>query len=255
MMITLIGSAHVLDISDSIEQEITARVPGVVAVELDRVRYQALKSEERNMDRNVPMLYRLLHKVQQRIAEKFGVEIGGEMLTAVDTAKKIGAAIAFIDMPAQNFLSRLMDEMSFKEKVTLFFGAVVGLFISKERVEKEIDRYQSGDVNHNNMMSIEMPAIKRILIDERNEFMAENLKELEDKFESVVAVVGDGHIPGMKRLLRDRDIEVLRLKDIQERTSSEEGQEHEGKEDEGAGQPAQDNTEVSFSYEYRYGED
>ncbi len=250
-MITLIGSAHVLDISDRIEEEIIARAPDVVAVELDRVRYEALKSEERKIDKDVPMIYRLLHKVQQRIAEKFGVDIGGEMLTAVETAKNIGAAIAFIDMPAQNFLSRLMDEMSFKEKVTLFFGALVGLFISKERVEKEIDRYQSGELDQNGMMAIEMPAVKRILIDERNDFMAKNLKELEDRFGTVVAVVGDGHIPGMKKLLKDRDVEILRLKDIQEETPSDKVQEQE-KDGEADGQHVENDSGVSFSFEYEY---
>ncbi len=241
-MITLIGSAHVLDISDRIEEVIIARDPNVVAVELDRVRFEALKSKERGRVEDVPMLYRLLHKVQKRIAEKFGVEIGGEMLTAVETAEKIGAGVAFIDMPAQNFLGRLMEEMSIKEKVTLFFGAFIGLFISKKRVEKELDRYQSGDLGHDGMLSVEMPVVTRILIDERNEFMAKNLKELEEKFGNVVAVVGDGHVPGMKKLLRDRDLEIIRLKDIQKKDSSP-----------AKIQKDQDgNTEVSFSFEYEY---
>ncbi|MFP3871468.1 MAG: TraB/GumN family protein [Candidatus Natronoplasma sp.] len=246
-MITLIGSAHVLDLSDRIEEEIIARNPGVVAVELDRVRFEALKSQEGEKVRDVPLLYRLLHKVQKRIAEKFGVEIGGEMLTAVKTAEKINAGVAFIDMPAQNFLSRLMAEMSLKEKIMLFFGGLLGLFVSKERVEKELDRYQSQDPSdYDGMMTIEMPAVKRILIDERNEFMAKNLRELEDRFGTVVAVVGDGHIPGMKKLLKDRDVEVLGLKEIQEE-SDENGED--------AAQHGEDNTEVSFSYEYRYEDD
>ncbi len=243
MMITLIGSAHVLDISDRIEEEIMARNPEVVAVELDRVRYEALKSQEEDRVRDVPLLYRLMHKVQKRIAEKFGVDIGGEMLTAVETAKNIGAGIAFIDMPAQNFLGRLMNEMSLKEKVTLFFGGIIGLFVSKKRVEKEIERYESGGLDGgadmNSMMSIEMPVVKRILIDERNEFMAKNLIELDERFGSVVAVVGDGHISGMKSLLREKELEIIRLKDIREQDQNSENK-----------KDGEDNTEVSFTYEY-----
>ncbi len=241
-MITLIGSAHVFDISDRIEEEITARGPAVVAVELDRARYAALKSGERGGD--VPMIYKLLQKVQKRLAEKFGVEVGEEMLTAVETGKKINSKVAFIDLPAQDFLNRLLDEMSLKEKVSLVIGGFVGLFISKKRLKKEIDRFQSGEAQPSNMLTVEMPAIKRILIDERNEFMAKNLKELDDRFGSVVAVVGDGHVPGMKRELRDRELEVLRLKDIQDEEPSSQAQKSDT--DKGG-----NNTELSFSYTYR----
>ncbi len=241
-MITLIGSAHVFDISDRIEKEIMARDPAVVAVELDRTRYAALKSGERGGEG--PLLYKLLQKVQKRLAQKYGVEVGQEMLTSVETAKKMNAKVAFIDIPAQDFLTRLLDEMSLKEKISLVIGGFVGLFISKKRLEKEIDRFQSEETQPSDMMSVEMPAIKRILIDERNEFMAKNLKELEDRFDSVVAVVGDGHIPGMKRELKGRDLEILRLKDIQAEEPSLVARKKQG--DEGG-----NNTEMSFSFSYQ----
>ncbi len=244
-MITIIGSAHVFDISDRIEREIMARDPPVVAVELDRTRYAALKSGERGGG-DVPLIYKLLQKVQKRLAEKYGVEVGEEMLTAVDTAKKMNSKVAFIDLPAQDFLTRLLDEMSLKEKISLVIGGFVGLFISKKRLEKEIDKFQSEDTQPSSMMSVEMPAIKRILIDERNEFMAKNLRELDERFGSVVAVVGDGHVPGMKRELKDRDLEVLRLKDIQNDETSSRIK----KSDERT-----NNTEVSFSYTYKVEEE
>lgn len=239
-MITLIGSAHVFDISNRIEKEIIARDPDVVAVELDRTRYAALKSGERDGD--IPLIYRLLQKVQKRLAKKYGVEVGQEMLTTVETGKKMKAKVAFIDLPAQDFLTRLLNEMSLKEKISLVLGGFAGLFISKKRVEKEIDRFQSKDTQPSNMMSIEMPTIKRILIDERNEFMAKNLKELDHRFDSIVAVVGDGHIPGMKKKLKDRELEVLRLKDLQSEEPSSKVQ----KRDEGG-----NNSKVSFSYSYQ----
>lgn len=237
-MITLIGSAHVFDISDRIEKEIKARNPPVVAVELDKNRYRALKSRERGNEG--PFIYRLLNKVQKHLAKKYDVEVGDEMLTAVETAEELNAGVAFIDLPAEQFLNKLLDEMSLKEKISLVIGGFLGFFVSKKRLEKEVKRFQSGEAKQSKMMTVQMPAIKRILIDERNDFMAKNLRELEDRFGNVVAVVGDGHVPGMKKELKGKDLEVLRLSDIQEEESSSEVH----KERDG------NNTEVSFSFEY-----
>jgi len=243
-MITIIGAAHVFDISDRIEKEIRSRDPSVVAVELDRERYEALRSEQR--DGNVPLIYRLLQLVQQRIAKKFGVEVGEEMLTAVNTAEKINSKVAFIDLPAQIVLNRLMNEMSFKEKIMLFAGGIVGLFTSKERIEKEMDRYYSieetGEAPEGGLMSnlgSQMPTIFKILIDDRNRFMAKNLRELEERFGSVLAVVGDGHVPGLKRELKERELEIIRLRDIQKGKKVQKEEKVEG------------NTEFSFSFEYK----
>ncbi|MBS3781424.1 MAG: TraB/GumN family protein [Candidatus Thermoplasmatota archaeon] len=241
-MITIIGSAHVFDISDRIEKEIKMRRPSVVAVELDRNRYEALKSGQRGG--KAPFIYRLLQIVQERIAKKFGVQVGEEMLTAVDTGQKINAKIAFIDLPAQIVLNRLMDEMSLKEKVMLFAGGIVGLFTSKKRIEKEMDRYYSTDDAPEGgfMINIadKMPSISRILIDDRNKFMAKNLIELEKRFGSVLAVVGDGHVPGLRKELRVRELEVVRLKDIQK-----------GEIEEKPNKKTETNTEISFSYDLK----
>ncbi len=240
-MITIIGSAHVFDISDRIEKEIRARHPSVVAVELDRNRYEGLRKRDSQDKKGVPLIYRLLHFVQERIAKKFGVQVGEEMLTAVDTAKSINSKVAFIDLPAQEVINRLMNEMSLKEKFKLFAGGLIGLFTSKERIEKEVERYNSGESGLGFTVSLEeeMPVLSKILIEDRNRFMAKNLRELEDRFGSVVAVVGDGHVPGLRNELRDRELEILRLKDVME-----------DEDDRGSKELKEDTTEVNFSVEY-----
>ena len=75
-----------------------------------------------------------------------------------------------------------------------------------------------------------MPSISKILIDDRNKFMAKNMKDLEERFGSVVAVVGDGHISGLVKELDDEEIEIIRLKEIM-------GEE--------------DNSDVNFSYTFK----
>jgi pheromone shutdown protein TraB len=63
----------------------------------------------------------------------------------------------------------------------------------------------------------EYPTVKRVLIDERNAHMAQRLGELHAQGrERIVAVVGDGHVDGMRDLLAARGlaVECVRLRDL-----------------------------------------
>jgi len=226
-MITIIGVAHVLDISERVKKEIKSRHPSVVAVELDRARYESLKSGERGG--KLPIIYRLLAMIQKKIAERYDVKVGEEMLSSVEAAKEIGASIALIDLPSQMVFRKLLDRMSFKEKIYLIFGSLIGLISGKGKIDKEIERYQENEEQYMDIMESKMPSITKILIDDRNKYMAKNIKELEERFGSVVAVVGDGHISGLTEEIDDEELEILRLKEI---TKEEK------------------NTEVNFSYNY-----
>ena len=60
----------------------------------------------------------------------------------------------------------------------------------------------------------EFPSAKKVLIDDRNTHMAHAIRKLNDEFGDLVAVVGDGHVDGLKRLLEGKSLEVIRLKDL-----------------------------------------
>ncbi len=223
-MITILGVAHVFDIKQRVKSEIISRNPAVVAVELDRGRYAALKSGSRD-DGNAPLIYRAMALIQKRIADEYGVMAGSEMLVAVEAAGELGAAVALIDLPAQEVFNRLMRTMSIKEKIYLIFGVIAGLFASKEKIEKEIDSYQKNEDRYMAVLEENMPSVTRILIDERNVHMARNIRELEERYGSVVAVVGDGHVGGLIKEMEGSDLEVIRLRDIKD-TPQETGDEY-----------------------------
>ena len=65
-------------------------------------------------------------------------------------------------------------------------------------------------------MGKKFPTIQRILIDERDRYMVQHLVSANDQFEKVVAVVGDGHIPGLQKLLSDKDVDykTVRLSEL-----------------------------------------
>ncbi|PIV69044.1 MAG: hypothetical protein COS08_05445, partial [Euryarchaeota archaeon CG01_land_8_20_14_3_00_38_12] len=156
-------------------------------------------------------VYRMLAVFQQAIAKKYGVSVGSEMLAAINTAKKLGIGIAFIDMDSGYVFSKIWNGMGFSEKIKLLFSGAAGLFVRKEMVDKEIEKFETDYNHYMEIFGSEFPILKKTLIDERNTYMAEKIRELSKKYEKIAAVVGDGHIEGMKKILDDLNPEIIRL--------------------------------------------
>ncbi len=218
-MITLIGVGHVFDVGASLRREIEGRRPAVVGIELDPVRFEALRAGE---PRGPPIsFYGLIAYIQRRIAREYGTQAGAEMLAAATTARDLGAGVAFLDLDSRAVLARLMRAMTLREKVKFAVSVFGGLFLRRERVERELEKFDANQAVFFDELARDFPAIKRVLIDERNAHMAQALRSLEADHGSVVAVVGEGHIEGLASLLADRSPELVRLRDL--RTPPPEG--------------------------------
>jgi pheromone shutdown protein TraB len=213
-MITLVGVGHVFDIAAQVRQVIRERNPGVVCIELDQERYEALRHPRERGD--VPLPYKLLAFMQKRMAHQYGGEVGNEMLAAADEAKEINVGLLLIDAEAGNLFNRLWQEMSFRERVLLMMSSVSGLLMSRKRIDHEIENFQDNEATYLEQMGQEFPTIKRVLIDERNQLMGTRILTAETQYGNVVAVVGDGHIDGIAALINRPDIEVIRLKALRE---------------------------------------
>jgi pheromone shutdown protein TraB len=216
-MITLIGVAHVFDISKSLENAIIERNPAVVCVELDAARYHALYSQDSN--REAPFVYKMLAGLQENIAKKYGAKVGSEMLTAIETAKTLNAKLAFIDMDASKIVSNFWRTMTFSERGKFLFALFSSLFIRKKRIEKELKRFEENDQYYLESFGKEFPTAKRVLIDDRNIYMARAIKKINEEHENIVAVIGDGHVEGIRRLLPpSSDVEIIRLSQLRAET-------------------------------------
>lgn len=229
-MIVLVGVAHVIDVSQQIGQLVSYYLPGAVGVELDPSRYQALRDGERPS--NVPLAYRLLSLMQRRLAEQFGGEVGAEMLAAVEAARANNAQVVFVDKDAGRMFGSLLQRMTLKERVLMVVSSVSGLFMSRKRVERELKEFQENEEAYMEVMAREYPTVKRVLIDERNEHMAQAILRAEGEHGSVLAVIGDGHVEGIRRILAREDLVSYRLKDLRDLQLP----------------PKDSNSEVSFSF-------
>jgi len=224
-MITLIGVGHVFAISDNVMKLTLARRPDIVCLELDATRFNALMQKRAGVkdSRAVPLQYRLLAYLQKRMAAQFGTEVGDEMLAGATAAEELGARLALVDMDASQVFSQLWRRMSFRERLTLFTGAFAGLFVSKKRVEKEMEIYETQGEQYIELLSEGFPTLKEVLIDDRNKFMAHRILALTGEYKTIVVVVGDGHIPGLIQLLGQSELEVIRLKDVRNPQAPKEG--------------------------------
>jgi pheromone shutdown protein TraB len=218
-MITLVGVGHIFDIAGQVRHVIRTRRPASVGVELDPGRYQAMLHPQEQRD--VPLPYRMLAATQKRMAEEYSGKVGGEMLAAVEEAGCIGAGVLFIDVDANVMFQRLWSQMSLRERVMLLVSGFTGMFTSRKRVEKEMKEYQKDEAGYMEAVGKSFPTIKRVLIDERNEKMAAAIAQAELSYGSVLAVVGDGHVEGIRSLLARRDVEIIRLDELQQLPKAE----------------------------------
>lgn len=221
-MITLIGTGHVFNLSQALLNIFDERQPDIMCVELDKQRYNAMLMKKNNPEKykeqskNLPIIYKLLARFQDGMADDYGVMAGQEMLTTIEYAQSHHLPVAFIDMNAQVLFRKMLRSMSIREKLRLIFSGFGGFFVSKKRVEKELDKIEGNFEKYINEIGDKFPTIKRVLIDDRNQHMVNQLAKANEEYEKIVAVVGDGHIPGLSDLLTKKDIdyEIIRLSEL-----------------------------------------
>ncbi|MGI0128963.1 MAG: TraB/GumN family protein [Thermoplasmata archaeon] len=210
--VLLLGAAHVVDLEAPLRRVLEERTLDGVAIELDAERAASLFSEGApgRSSRGAPLFARIWGRVQRRLgAEIGGGEPGAEMKVAAALAKERNLPLFLIDDPIRATLMELVRTMPFKERVTLFVGAVAALFVPARLVEREMDRYASEPTAYTEELRRASPTIARVLLDERNEHMADRLATLRRKgYGRMAVVVGDAHLDGLRRALGRRGVPV-----------------------------------------------
>ena len=211
-MIILVGVGHVFDIAEQVRQIVMEHTPVAVGLELDMNRFQVLLARDRGEE--LPKRGGAMARFQERIAKDFGVEAGDEMLAGYKAAAEINAKLLLIDMDINLVLKRITQQMTRKEKLKMFGSLFAMPFIRKKTVEKEMEKYSEEGEAYLNEVGKAFPTIKRVLLDDRNVYMAKNLKKMEETYGTVMAIIGDGHVPGISRILAEHEQIVIRLKEV-----------------------------------------
>jgi len=225
--IILIGTAHVSKQSiELVNKTIEEEKPDLVCVELCRQRYESLENEKKWEETEVLKLIKegksqlfllnlLLSNFQKRIGERIGVKPGAEMIEALNSAKKNNIPFKLVDRDIRITFKRAMNTISLREKFKLFFNIFAGLFEVNEIDEKSIEKLKEKDIISEVMEELgsEFPDMKRVLIDERDLYIANKIINSEGK--KIVAVVGAGHVNGIKNIiLNNRTKEKASINEI-----------------------------------------
>ena len=207
--IVLIGTAHVSRESTRlVEEVITAEKPDTVCVELCSSRFKSLKQADRWHDTDIVKIIRekkaflllsnlLLASFQKRIAKKIDVIPGAEMLKAVETAEAVGASVWLADRDIRTTLSRGWRSLGWWTRIKLLSQLLMSMRKAEEITVEEIERMKQQDVLESVLSEVgrSMPALKTILIDERDLYLAAKIRQAPGR--KAVAVVGAGHVPGI----------------------------------------------------------
>lgn len=212
----LIGAAHVVDLEGALRRVLADRPLDGVAVELDAERAQALLNPPEPGARGrsqAPIVLKLWAHLQRRLGEEIGGGMAGaEMVAAAKIANERRLPLLLIDDPIRETLPRLLRSLSFKERVGMVVGAIVGLVVPTRVVQNQLDKYNEAPEPVLDEMRRAYPGIARVLIDERNEHMADRLAEARRRgIGRIAAVVGDAHVAGLAEALSRRGIPTDRL--------------------------------------------
>lgn len=208
-MIKLLGTSHVSPQSiKRVEQEVQHH--DIIAVELDRQRVQTLLSNNQQKPRTWQLIKavgvsgaifaKIGHWVEHKIGASVGTTPGGEMKAAIYQTAQEKKRVALIDQPIQQTLKRFSQAFTWRVKLkllkTVFKKTDIRFDVRAEPDEKTIQELLS-------YVDEAVPELAEVLIHERNRYMARKLHQLQQANEedSILAVVGAGHLPGLREEL------------------------------------------------------
>ena len=214
--ILLIGTAHISQSSvDEVNTVINQVNPDTVCIELCSSRYQAMlaKDQWKNMDifkviregKSFLLFANLIMTAfQKRLGSRLGVKPGSEMFEAANVAEKLNSELVLADRDVKITLQRTWRGMKFWGKMKVLGQLLASLFIREEISKEEIEKLKESDALSEamKMLAEQSPEMKRILIDERDQYMAEKIRQSMGKL--VVAVVGAGHVKGLTAELENK---------------------------------------------------
>ncbi|MCZ6553742.1 MAG: TraB/GumN family protein [SAR324 cluster bacterium] len=222
----LVGTAHISARSVQEVTEVIDRVqPDTVCVELCAARLQSLMHPDawREMDlfqvvrqkrATVLLANLILASFQRRLGEKLGVKPGAEMVAAVERAEAIGAELVLADREIQITLRRTWGQLRWWDKFKLAVQLPLSLVAAPALSEEDVEKLKTQDMLSQVMEEFAraFPRAKAVLIDERDRYMAHKIRQAPG--ETVVAVVGAGHLKGIVERIHepttDADMEPLR---------------------------------------------
>lgn len=219
--IILIATAHVSkESAELVEEVLLAEMPDSVCIELDDERYHSMMNPKQYNDTDLVQIIKdgkavyllantILSSYQKKLAEQLDTEVGLEMKTAIEIAQEHNLNIVNADRNIKTTFTRIWRSLNFKDKIGLI-SMLLDSALEEDDVELSAD-----DINElleedmlqaaMGLLESEVPTIKEILLDERDQYLAYKIKHAPG--DKIVAVLGGAHVAGvLKEIDKQQDI-------------------------------------------------
>ncbi len=220
--IILIGTAHVSQESaELVKRVIEEERPDSVCVELDEGRYENLRNPQSWENTDVVQIIKtkrtgfllanlVLGSFQKNIARQLGTKVGQEMLQGIESARETGAGLVLADRPIQTTFLRIWRKLGLWEKTKLFFSLLFSFSEDVGLTSDDVNDLLKDETLESVIteMRKKFPVIGRILISERDQYLASRIREAPGR--KVVAILGGAHVPGVKEeIYKEQDIAAI----------------------------------------------
>ncbi len=229
----LVGTAHISqDSVETVKAVILDENPDTVCIELDELRHQALRNPRHWESLNLVQILKqgqtpfllanlALASFQKRMGLQTGVKPGAELAAAAVAAEELGKDVRLVDREIRTTLLRAWRKASLWKKMTLLSTLMASMFDSQQLNEEELAKLRQSDTLSAMLdeMAEILPTVKKILVDERDTYMAHHISQAPGK--KIVAIVGAAHMPGILKKLGQTfsSAEIDELSVIPEKTA------------------------------------
>lgn len=220
--IYLVKTAHVSKNSiNDVRECINEVKPDAICIELDEDRYKKLSEPDKWRETDIIKIIKekkvgfllvniILSSFQRRMAKNMDTSSGGEMLEGIKASKELNVPLVLADRPIRITFSRIWNSLGINEKSKLLVSIIGSIFDDEEISEEDLAALKEADALEAalNEVGKEFPVVKKILVDERDEYLSSKIKNANGK--KIVAIIGAAHANGLIKAL-DKDVDTKEL--------------------------------------------
>ncbi len=234
--VLVLGTAHVSARSvEDVRRLFSDFQPDIVAVELCHPRFEALTNTKHWQNADIGQIIRqkklwllfsslMLSVIQKKMGAFSDKKPGEELLMAVKLAEENGAELLLADREVRITLSRAWNRIGFFSRLWLISNLLTALLVREKIDEEEVEKLKQQDVLEEmlQMLPRRYEPLREVILSERDAYIAEKIRrKLQERLGEerssaskasqasnplssplkLFAVVGAGHLPGIKRRL------------------------------------------------------
>lgn len=228
--IYLVKTAHVSKNSvEDVTNTINEIAPDSICIELDKQRYEKLKNPDQWRDTDIIKIIKskqvgyllvnlILASYQRKMASNMNSTSGAEMMEGIRLSEERNIKLVLADRSIKTTFSRIWNKLDIKEKSKLLLGIIDSMFDKEEISEEELQKLKQQDELEAALLEVskEFPNVKRVLVDERDQYLSTKIKNAPGK--KIVAIIGAAHAIGIEKNLNN-DFDLKELEDTTKKKS------------------------------------